>query len=248
MHPLILAVLSLIAPLLLLLACTVLLRRLIPPESLLHVFCLSCLGFFSIILVGLWCWPLDRAVYYLSGTPFLRELFNSLVLAAIPEELSRWLILRWRLGAASARLSAKRSLLFGAVVGLGFALLENVAYALNGNGATVLERSFTAAPFHMLAGSIVGYFVGFSLFTQKWRMTISGVLTTVVLHAINNFNPRVFYEIVLAPGEDASSSRLAAIVLSGWPQNIFTLFIAIVVVAYLSNSPFSSPESREPNL
>lgn len=247
MNPPILAACALIAPFLLLTVCTIWLRRLDPPEPFLHILSLTLLGFFSIILIGLWCWPLDRVVYYLGNAPLFLELFNALVLAAIPEELSRWLILRWRLGAASARLSSIRSLLLGGVVGLGLVLLENVAYALNGDVATVLSRAFTAAPFHMLAGSIVGYFVGYSLVTQRWKLTFLGLLITTLLHGINNFNPRVFYEIVLTHGKDAATSEFGTIFVSGWPQNVFTLIVAIGIVAYLSNTPFTSAETREPS-
>ncbi len=99
----------------------------------------------------------------------------------------------------SQKFSAYELLWLAAYTGLGFALLENLHYALNfdwerykgeasffseaafSHGFMLLNRVFTALPLHMITCALFGYFYGQR---QNW---ILGLLAGVSFHAVYDF-------------------------------------------------------------
>ena len=84
-------------------------------------------------------------------------------------------------------------IVYFACVALGFALIENILYAANGDLSTVLLRSFTAIPAHTFFGISSGYY--YSLYRKDkvrknknnyWMLLLS-ILVPIFLHGFYDF-------------------------------------------------------------
>jgi RsiW-degrading membrane proteinase PrsW (M82 family) len=77
------------------------------------------------------------------------------------------------------------------MVGMGFAMIENLLYVLgnNGNGIEVaLLRMFTAIPAHAVFAVIMGYFVGLAKHSpHKTAYLFLGVLAAVLAHGFYDY-------------------------------------------------------------
>ena len=80
----------------------------------------------------------------------------------------------------------RSGILYAMVVGMGFALLENIFYAYLYPLSTIAVRSFTAVPAHAVFAIIIGYFVGMAFEGKKikWPLVLRGLLFASLLHGI----------------------------------------------------------------
>ena len=162
-------------------------------------------------------------------------LYQAFILAAIPEELARLAVLHEQLGQHprtpySTPMHAPRC-----DCGTCVHSLENLLYCTNTGWTSVWERSITSVPFHTLAGACVGYFVGYALNTRQIRWSVLGVLITITLHGLNNFNPKLFYGGT-SPEEATNlpTAGIEAILITGWPANIAILLLSCGLVVWLT--------------
>lgn len=77
-------------------------------------------------------------------------------------------------------------IMYAMVIGMGFALVENVFYAYIYPISTVAVRSFTAVPAHGIFAIITGYFLGmgFSKKQLDFALIFRGLLFATLLHGI----------------------------------------------------------------
>ena len=75
------------------------------------------------------------------------------------------------------------------MVGMGFAVVENVIYANNYGMETVLVRSFTAVPAHAIFAVFMGYFIGLAKFrpNRQKKIIAFGFVLAVIIHGIYDF-------------------------------------------------------------
>lgn len=78
---------------------------------------------------------------------------------------------------------------------LGFAVLENILYSLDGGIMITLMRGITAVPLHALASGIMGYYIGLSKAKGKSYMGL-GLFYAVLIHGAYDFF--LFTETALA--------------------------------------------------
>jgi RsiW-degrading membrane proteinase PrsW (M82 family) len=121
--------------------------------------------------------------------------FHVFVRIALTEELSRLLMLFIFLrviGRVSpgenpdqplSYNTVKRGTAIGLVAGLGFAILENAAYAASDTGALFL-RVFTAAPLHGACGSRIG--AAAVMFRSHKLQAIFRIVTATAIHGVYN--------------------------------------------------------------
>ena len=85
-------------------------------------------------------------------------------------------------------------IVYFACVALGFALVENILYAANGDLSTVLLRSFTAIPAHTFFGISSGYY--YALYRKNKKISLLGlsILIPILLHG--------FYDFCILMGND----------------------------------------------
>ncbi len=111
---------------------------------------------------------------------------------ALSEELSKYLLLRRFIYPKKDFNEPIDGIVYGVMVGLGFATLENVMYVLNAgpNGfSTALARAFTAVPAHAAFGVLMGAYVGLAKFIpQKAGIyAFIGVFLAVFFHGAYDF-------------------------------------------------------------
>lgn len=156
------------------------------------------------------------------NTNLIRSIFTAFIVTALTEELLRYIILRWRLGSVSEPLAGSCCLLLGAVGGLGFGTIEHILAILyadleNGWTSELFTHLILIVPFHCLAGATIGYFVGAAIRHRHEWLSLLGVLLTIILHGLNNFN------LELQPGIH-SQTRL---------QNLVVVLITLALVVFI---------------
>jgi RsiW-degrading membrane proteinase PrsW (M82 family) len=105
--------------------------------------------------------------------------------AAIPEELFKFLVLRWYVWRKHHFDEPLDGVVYGATASLGFATLENILYVgEHGLGVAVL-RALTAVPGHAFTGVVMGAFIGRARFAapeQRTGLLVAGLGWAILLH------------------------------------------------------------------
>ena len=80
-------------------------------------------------------------------------------------------------------------IVYAVMVGMGFASVENLAYADRFGLETVLVRSLTAVPAHLVFSIVMGYYIGKARFQVGHRAALlaKGFLIPFLLHGIYDF-------------------------------------------------------------
>lgn len=157
------------------------------PEPKLILLATFALGFLLIIPLLLLGWLLGRALAPLDD-PILEGLRQAFLDAAIPEELLKFAVLMGFCARHRAFDEPMDGVVYGAVVALGFATLENVIYVLFGGWTVAVMRALTTVPFHAFLGAVLGYYVGLARFRGRstwlvWR----GLLVVILAHGLYDF-------------------------------------------------------------
>ena len=126
--------------------------------------------------------PLDMPL-----NPASIALVNSLLLVALPEELLKLLILLAIAGRRKLFSDPADGLAYGAMVALGFAVLENIVFVANGGLNVAMMRSVTAVPAHAVYGAVLGYYVARASRLRRRSLIWLGLAGAVVLHTAYDF-------------------------------------------------------------
>jgi protease PrsW len=80
-------------------------------------------------------------------------------------------------------------IIYAVMVGLGFALIENLSYVINFGFFIGITRMLTAVPMHAICGVLLGYFIGRAKLepAKEKKLIAAGLLSAVLLHGIYNF-------------------------------------------------------------
>jgi len=115
-----------------------------------------------------------------------QAIFDAFIMAAIPEELFKWLVLVFFCLRLKEFDEPMDGMVYGATVSLGFAMLENILYVIDGGLVVAIMRAITAVPAHALTGAIMGYFVGKTLAFQenKPRLLMTALVVPLLLHGL----------------------------------------------------------------
>ena len=95
-------------------------------------------------------------------------------------------------------------IVYAVMVGLGFALVENIMYVL-GNPEQSFDiavlRMFTAIPLHAICGVILGYYIGLAKFSKNpFKLMFIGLLFATIIHCMYNyfiFIDKLFLSIII---------------------------------------------------
>lgn len=157
-------------------------------EPIKHLIISFVLGVFSIlpavVIEGL-------APNYFPHNPI--DLANTFIWAFIivagSEELGKFIMLRWYAWRQKEFDEPYDGIVYGAVISLGFAAIENIFYVLDGGVPVGLLRMFTAVPAHASFGIIMGYYFGLAWQHKEdaWRYKLRGLFTAVMLHGVYDF-------------------------------------------------------------
>ena len=146
-------------------------------------------GVLSILLSLLFSIPLSM---FQSEMPpaFIHSFYDAFFLAAIPEELAKWLIFYWLIRKAKDFDQYYDGILYAIFISMGFAMLENVLYVMKGGMSVAVVRAVLSVPGHMLFAIPMGYYLSLSKFQQgalaskhQWL----SILIPVALHGTFDF-------------------------------------------------------------
>jgi RsiW-degrading membrane proteinase PrsW (M82 family) len=120
---------------------------------------------------------------------YLSGIWQAFMIAAIPEEFFKFLVLLLYCTRHRAFDEPMDGLVYGAVASLGFATFENVLYVFEGGIVAALMRAVTAVPGHACLGAIMGYYVGQARFHRvgKRYNYFMALLVPIVLHGLYDF-------------------------------------------------------------
>ncbi len=107
--------------------------------------------------------------------PFAKSFFDSFFLAAIPEEISKWLVLYWIVWKSREFDEHYDGIIYAVFVSLGFALVENIMYVVNRGMGVALIRAVLSVPGHGSFGVLMGYYFSLAKFgpvTQRQPMMV----------------------------------------------------------------------------
>jgi RsiW-degrading membrane proteinase PrsW (M82 family) len=105
--------------------------------------------------------------------------------AAIPEEIFKFLVLRWYVWRQRAFDEPLDGVVYGATASLGFATLENILYVGEHGLAVAVLRALTAVPGHAFTGVVMGAFLGRARFAEPSRqlgLLTAGLFWAILLH------------------------------------------------------------------
>jgi RsiW-degrading membrane proteinase PrsW (M82 family) len=150
------------------------------------------LAILSVVPVVLADWPIAAALARLRN-PALAGPAEAFLVAAIPEEFFKFAVLYWYACRRRWFDEPMDGIVYGAIVSLGFATLENLLYSLQGGLAVALARAVLSVPGHAFWGAIMGYYVGLAHFgppaarrrllagALAWPMLLHGIYDTPIL-------------------------------------------------------------------
>lgn len=80
-------------------------------------------------------------------------------------------------------------IVYAVMIGMGFAIVENVIYCLPDDITLAIVRNFTAVPSHAVFGVILGYYVGLAKFDREnlYKNILVGLLVAVAVHGLYDF-------------------------------------------------------------
>lgn len=146
-------------------------------------------GFLSLILTLIIDEPL-APVTELLGTPFLRALYDSFMVAAIPEEFSKLLILYWIVWKNKDFDQHYDGILYAIFVSMGFALVENVLYVLEGGMGVAMARAILSVPGHGFFAVLMGYNFALAKFhtgNERKRLLFRSLWMPALFHGLYDF-------------------------------------------------------------
>ena len=81
--------------------------------------------------------------------------------------------------------------IYGTMIGMGFATTENILYVLGESGgfSTAIGRAFTAVPAHAIFAVFMGAYMGIAKFNKESRkyMMLKGLILAVFFHGLYDF-------------------------------------------------------------
>ena len=80
-------------------------------------------------------------------------------------------------------------IVYAVIIGMGFAIVENIIYCMPHDVTLAIVRDFTAVPSHAVFGVILGYYVGMAKFdkTNLFKNTLIGLFLAVAVHGLYDF-------------------------------------------------------------
>lgn len=156
-----------------------------PAGKLLSAFGLGVASIFPVVIYGFVMSAIVDIIGGMGG--FSGALYNAFVLAAIPEEASKLLML-WLVLRKNRYFDEKLDgIVYGACVALGFAAFENVLYLFNNIDSlyeVATSRALLAVPMHFCCGIVMGYYVSMAKF-YPYRRSMNFALAFIVPMAIH---------------------------------------------------------------
>lgn len=118
--------------------------------------------------------------------PFMSAAYTAIFRAAIPEELSKFIMLYALIWNNRHFDDMFDGIVYGSVVGLGFAALENIMYVMDFGPSVIISRGLLAVPGHFFFGVTMGFFFALAKFLPNDRKKCLALtlIAPMLLHAL----------------------------------------------------------------
>ncbi|MBK6933164.1 MAG: PrsW family intramembrane metalloprotease [Saprospirales bacterium] len=130
---------------------------------------------------------IERWAFAWSGTPpfhLLQTALLSFGVLAFTEEAAKFFLLRALAFPQRFFNEPIDGIVYAVLIAMGFATVENIAYANRFGLHTLLVRSLTAVPAHLVFGIVQGYYAGLARFDppSQSRLLTRGLVLAIALH------------------------------------------------------------------
>jgi RsiW-degrading membrane proteinase PrsW (M82 family) len=186
------------------------------------------LGVLAIVPVLLVDWPIMAAVGRI-GSPGATGVAEAFLVAAIPEEFFKFAVLFWFVRRRRWFDEPMDGMVYGVIVSLGFATLENLLYSLQGGLGVALMRALLSVPGHAFWGAIMGYFVALAHFGppgERRRRIGQALFWPMLLHGV--YDAPVLALKRYAEGRPPSE-EVQTILVSLLAVSVATIVVSVVV-------------------
>lgn len=148
--------------------------------------------FFSFFLGAVIVLPVaytESYFYQFPGKTVSGIAVSAFLVVALTEELGKFLILRFYAYPKKSFDEPLDGIVYGVMIGMGFATLENILYVQKFGIETGFLRMFLAVPAHATFGVLMGYHIGNAKFDKpdSTRFLFLGLLWAVLFHGIYDF-------------------------------------------------------------
>ena len=152
---------------------------------------LKCLfgGCLSILLSLLMSLPVGNLIGEFQGN-FLSSLQKSFLLAAIPEEIAKFVMLYLFVWKSRELNHHYDGIIYSVFVSLGFALIENILYVFKGGFGVAFMRAVLAVPGHGFFGVLMGYYFSLARFhtgEKRKEFLIKSLVIPIIFHGAYDF-------------------------------------------------------------
>ena len=116
--------------------------------------------------------------------------YEAFFTASIPEELAKWIMLHLIVRKSTHFNQYYDGIIYAVFVSMGFALLENIIYVMEGGIDTAIIRAVFAVPGHMLDAVLMGYFYSLAKFesgNQRNRHVVLSLFAPIIAHGVYDF-------------------------------------------------------------
>jgi len=132
------------------------------------------------------CIPAGELNYLLIQSP------DQSYFAGLTEESLKFLVLYFYIRPKTAFNEPMDAIVYGTIVSLGFATLENLSYVYSGSPdvdsmTIAIIRAISAIPLHASCGIIMGYFFGLHAFLGSKSSLIKSLIIPISIHATYNY-------------------------------------------------------------
>jgi protease PrsW len=193
-------------------------------------------GVLSVLITLVISLPLEL-IFAINKTNAIDLFADAFFKVALVEEFSKFVFIRFILFRNKNFNEPFDGIVYAAMVGMGFATLENIVYVYQYGISTGIMRMFTAVPAHACFAVLMGYYLGLAKFTHTRNLYFSllALISATVFHGLYDY----FLFITFVPGT--------------WIGALISLIVAIIlsrkaIKIHQAASPFISPPPNRPDL
>ena len=198
-----------------------------PPERVWPTFLLGMMIFVPILVLSE---SIYAVVEMFAGTSFHR-FAESLLVAAIPEEVFKFVVVTLYAARVVRFRGAMDGIVYGVAASLGFATIENALYVAMGGVSTAALRALTALPCHASLGVILGFCVGRALAGGRVRpgLLLLGLVLPIAAHAAYDYP---LFTLSAAQAEPGGLAAMPALVRASLHALFLTVLIGGLILSH----------------
>lgn len=153
-------------------------------EPKLNLFMSFILGAASILPAIL----IEQMFYDQIGNSIMEIAVKAFLVVALTEEVVKYVVLRYYSFMQRSFDEPLDGIVYGVVVSMGFATLENILYVQKFGMTVGVQRMFLAVPAHATFGVLMGYFAGKARFSpNRQALLLKGLLWATFFHGAYDF-------------------------------------------------------------